>query len=200
MSEAISTSEEIVVDPYSIPLDGNFNVAQAHLFEQNALWSYFERLRKEAPVHFCEESEFGPYWSITRFEDIMHVDTNHKVFSSEGGITLADQDEDFILPMFIAMDPPKHDDQRKVVSPVVAPINLVKLESTIRTRAAALLDALPVGEEIDWVDRISIELTTQMLATLFDFPFEQRRKLTRWSDVATANLELGIVDSEDQRR
>ena len=200
MSEAISTSEEIVVDPYSIPLDGNFNVAQSHLFEQNAHWAYFERLRKEAPVHFCEESEFGPYWSITRFEDIMHVDTNHKVFSSEGGITLGDQDEDFTLPMFIAMDPPKHDDQRKVVSPVVAPINLVKLESTIRARAANLLDALPVGEEIDWVDRISIELTTQMLATLFDFPFEQRRKLTRWSDVATANLEQGIIESEDQRR
>ena len=116
MSETISTSQEIVVDPYSIPLDGRFNVAQSHLFEQNAHWAYFERLRKEAPVHFCEESEFGPYWSITRFEDIMQVDTNHKVFSSEGGITLGDQDEDFTLPMFIAMDPPKHDDQRKVVT------------------------------------------------------------------------------------
>lgn len=191
---------EDIPDPYSLPLDGNFDVARADLFEHDAHWKYFERLRAESPVHYTEHSEFGPYWSITRYQDIMHVDTSHGVFSSEGGITLADPDEDFTLPMFIAMDPPKHDDQRKVVSPVVAPMNLAKLESTIRSRAAGLLDALPIGEEIDWVDKISIELTTQMLATLFDFPFEDRRKLTRWSDVATANLAAGIVDSEEQRR
>ncbi len=200
MSEAVNTDQGLIEDPYNLPLDGTFNVAQPKIFEQDAQWGYFDRLRKEAPVHFCEDSEFGPYWSVTKYRDIMHVDTTHDVFSSEGGITIADQDEDFTLPMFIAMDPPKHDDQRKVVSPVVAPMNLAKLEDTIRTRAAGLLDALPVGEEIDWVDKISIELTTQMLATLFDFPFEDRRKLTRWSDVATANPEAGIVDSEEQRR
>ena len=199
MSEASQINDE-VKDPYSIPLDSKFNVAQAQIFEQDLQWGYFDRLRAEEPVHYCDESEFGPYWSVTKFHDIKAVDTNHQVYSSETGITLADQDEDFTLPMFIAMDPPKHDDQRKVVSPVVAPINLQKLESTIRSRAAGLLDALPVGEEIDWVDNISIELTTQMLATLFDFPFEDRRKLTRWSDVATANEESGIIESEDQRR
>lgn len=194
-----NTSE--IQDPYELPLDGSFNVARPSLFQKDAHWAYFDRLRAEAPVHLCEENEvFGPYWSITKYKDIMHVDTNHQIFSSEGGITIGDQDEDFTLPMFIAMDPPKHDDQRKVVSPVVAPMNLAKLESTIRTRAAGLLDALPTGEEIDWVDEISIELTTQMLATLFDFPFEDRRKLTRWSDVATAAPDTGIIDSEEQRR
>ncbi len=39
-----------------------------------------------------------------------------------------------------------------------------------------------------------------MLATLFGFPFEERRKLTRWSDVATAVPGAGVVDSEEQRR
>ncbi|MBT7371937.1 MAG: cytochrome P450, partial [Gammaproteobacteria bacterium] len=199
MSEA-NNSDDNILDPWEIPLDGSFNVAQPQLFQQDAQWGYFERLRSEAPIHLCEESEFGPYWSVTKYKDIMSVDTNHQVFSSEGGITIGDQDEDFQLPMFIAMDPPKHDDQRRVVSPVVAPMNLAKLESTIRTRAAGLLDALPVGEEIDWVDNISIELTTQMLATLFDFPFEDRRKLTRWSDVATASPETGLIESEEQRR
>ncbi|PKQ03427.1 MAG: cytochrome P450, partial [Alphaproteobacteria bacterium HGW-Alphaproteobacteria-12] len=140
------------------------------------------------------------YWSVTRYKDIMAVDTNHQVFSSEGGITLRNQDEDFKLPMFIAMDPPKHDDQRKVVSPIVAPANLAKLEDTIRMRAGKILDELPENEPFNWVDRVSIELTTQMLATLFDFPFEERRKLTRWSDVATASTDSGIIDSEEQRR
>ena len=185
-----------------IPLD-KINVSQPELFRTNSFWPYFERLRREDPVHYCAESDYGPYWSITKYNDIMAVDTNHQVFSSEahlGGITLRNQNPDFLLPMFIAMDPPKHDKQRKVVSPIVAPENLEKLEGTIRARAARMLDELPLGETFDWVDRVSIELTTQMLATLFDFPFEERRKLTRWSDVATAIPGHGIVDSEEQRR
>jgi cytochrome P450 len=99
--------------------------------------------------------------------------------------------------MFIAMDPPKHDEQRKTVSPIVAGPNLAKLEPIIRERAAAILDDLPIGEEFDWVDKVSIELTTMTLATLFDFPWEDRRKLTRWSDVATAAADSGLFDSTD---
>ena len=187
---------------WDMPLD-KINVSQPELFRTNAFWPYFERLRREDPVHFCAESDYGPYWSVTKYNDIMAVDTNHQLFSSEaslGGITMRDQQADFLLPMFIAMDPPKHDKQRKVVSPIVAPENLERLEGTIRARAAKMLDELPRGETFNWVDRVSIELTTQMLATLFDFPFEDRRKLTRWSDVATAVPGHGIVDSEEQRR
>lgn len=187
---------------YSMPLE-DIDVSDPKLFLNNTIWPYFERLRKEDPVHFTAESEYGPYWSITKYKDIMHVDTNHGIFSSEsglGGITIRDPLDDFRLPMFIAMDQPKHDDQRKVVSPIVAPNNLANLEGIIRERAGKILDSLPIGEEFDWVDRVSIELTTQMLATLFDFPWEDRRKLTRWSDVATADLESGIIDSMEQRR
>jgi len=188
---------------WSIPIE-QIDVANPDLWVSDTHWPYFERLRKEAPVHLCETNEeVGPYWSVTRFEDIMAIDTNHQVFSSDahlGGITLRDMDDDFILPMFIAMDPPKHDVQRKTVSPVVSPASLMQLEPIIRERASGLLDSLPIGETFDWVDRISIELTTQMLATLFDFPFHDRRKLTRWSDVATAAPGMGIIETEDQRR
>ncbi|HIG39694.1 MAG: cytochrome P450 [bacterium] len=189
-----------VLDPYSIPLDGKFDVSDAYLFQQDLHWAWFERLRNEAPVHYCEESEFGPYWSVTKYNDIMQVDTSPEIYSSEGGITIVDEDEEFPLPMFIAMDPPVHDVQRKTVSPVVAPMNLAKMEGLIRQRVCTILDSLPIGEEFDWVDKVSIELTTQMLATLFDFPFEDRHKLTRWSDVATTDEDSDLVESEDQRR
>ena len=175
------------------------DVSRSERFRDDKIWPFFARLRKEAPVHYCPDSFHGPYWSVTKFNDIMHVETNHQIFSSEPSITLIDPEEDFPLPMFIAMDPPKHDVQRKTVSPIVSPDNLAKMESTIRERAAGLLDAVPRGEEFDWVDKISIELTTQMLATLFDFPWEDRRKLTRWSDVATAAPGSGIVESDEQR-
>jgi cytochrome P450 len=185
---------------YAVPID-ELNVAEPELFRSDTMWPYFERLRKEAPVHYCAHHEhFGPFWSITRYNDIMAVDTNHEVFSSEGGITIVDPKEDFRLPMFIAMDPPKHDAQRKVVSPIVAGPNLENLEPIIRERAGMILDSLPVGETFDWVDRVSIELTTMTLATLFDFPWDERRKLTRWSDVATASPQSGIIESEEARR
>jgi cytochrome P450 len=71
------------------------------------------------------------------------------------------------------------------------------MEPIIRERAGEILDACPIGEEFDWVDKVSIELTTMTLATLFDFPWEDRRKLTRWSDVATAAPDSGIFSSTD---
>jgi cytochrome P450 len=188
---------------WSTPLE-DFHVGDPVLFQTDTHWPWFERLRAEAPVHWCRDSEFGPYWSVTRYHDIMAVDTNHAVFSSEaslGGITIRDARSDLRRPSFIAMDPPKHDQQRKVVSPVVAPHNLAMMEPIIRERAARILDELPVDETFDWVDRVSIELTTQMLATLFDFPFEERRRLTRWSDVATAlPMPGGVVETEEARQ
>lgn len=200
MSEArVDSTADSSRSAWELPLEA-LDPAQPRLFQNDDHWDTFTRLRKEDPVHFTAESEFGPYWSITRYDDIMYVDTHHKVFSSEGGITIADQDEDFQLPMFIAMDPPKHDVQRNTVVGVVAPRNLAKLEPIIRERAGRILDELPRNETFDWVDRVSIELTTQMLATLFDFPFEERRKLTRWSDVATARPGAGLIETEEERR
>ena len=195
----------VIEDPYSVPIE-DINVIDGRLFEQDLHWAHFKRLREEDPVHLNDWSDTGRYWSLTKFEDIMFVDKNHEMFSSAHGIALGPRvdaepnPEDLNLSMFIAMDPPKHDLQRATVSGVVAPPNLAKMESTIRERAGKILDDLPRGETFNWVDKVSIELTTQMLATLFDFPFEDRRKLTRWSDVATAAPGTGVIESEEQRR
>jgi len=192
-------AEEVRRRALEAPLE-EFDVSDWAFFEHDLAPLALSRLRREAPVHRCPASPNGPYWSITRFEDIRAIELDPQRFSSERSVTIVDQPDDFEAPMFIAMDPPKHDEQRKVVRPAVAPKNVRRLEGTIRERAAAILDSLPVGETFDWVDRVSIELTTQMLATLFDFPFEERRKLTRWSDVATGGRASGVVESENQRR
>jgi cytochrome P450 len=187
---------------YSTPLK-DFHPGAPRLFRDDTLWPYFERLRKEDPVHFCANSPIEPYWSVTRYNDIMHVDTNHGIFSSDvslGGISIRDVPPGYDWPSFIAMDQPRHSAQRKTVSPMFTPTHLDELAILIRARAGKVLDSLPRNETFDFVDRVSIELTTQMLATLFDFPFEERRKLTRWSDVSTALPKGGIVDSAEQRR
>ncbi|MFT5210395.1 MAG: cytochrome P450 [Flavobacterium sp.] len=178
------------VDPFDVPID-KFDMSRPELYEANVHEKWFARLRKEAPVHYCAESKAGAYWSITTFADIKTVDSNHKIFSSDKSIAIGKINEDFNPPNFIAMDQPKHDVQRKVVSPAASPVNLSQLESVIREKACLILDNLPVGETFDWVDKVSIEMTTYMLAILFDFPMEDRQKLTHWSDVTTSTEEVG---------
>jgi cytochrome P450 len=196
---AATTRREVDTVPLEL-----INVADPRLYQDDTWPPYFARLRREAPVHYCAESAYGPYWSVTKFKDIMTVEVNHEVYSSAaelGGIQVEDQPKDMDRPSFIRMDPPRHTQQRRVVAPIVASANLANMEGTIRERTGRVLDELPRHETFDWVDRVSIELTTMMLATLFDFPFEDRRKLTWWSDVAVANVNApdAPVHSEAER-
>ena len=188
---------------YFMPL-ADFHPGNPELFRTDTIWPYFERLRNEEPVHYCTKSPaaVGEYWSVTKYHDIMHVETHPDIFSSDvrlGGIMLRDVDPKYEWPSFIAMDEPRHAAQRKTVAPLFTPAHLTELGILIRKRSASVLDNLPRNETFNWVERVSIELTTQMLATLFDFPWEDRRKLTRWSDVATALPKSGIYESQEQR-
>tara|TARA_B100001123_G_C15344316_1_gene1036320 strand:- start:6206 stop:7474 length:1269 start_codon:yes stop_codon:yes gene_type:complete len=176
------------------------DVSKRELYYENRHWAYFERLRREDPVHYHKESLSGPFWSITRFADIKAVDENQRLFSSKLNVTINDQPEDFQLPMFIAMDQPQHDFHRQTVAPIVAPTNLAKLEDTIRDYSIKILEDIPIEQTFNWVDRVSVELTAQMLATLFDVPLNDRYRLKRWSDVASNGPGSGIVESNEQKR
>ena len=186
----------------STPLD-RVDISKGYLFEQDIVELWFERLRKESPVHLCHSKRYGPYWSVTTYRHIVEVEQHHEVFSSEmslGGIALAERPPEEMFPSFIAMDPPRHTAQRRTVAPMFTHEHLQQLEQTVRRNAVEILDGLPVGETFDWVRRVSIELTTRMLATLFDFPFEERSKLTWWSDMVTDDPDgNGAVTSWEMR-
>jgi cytochrome P450 len=184
-------------DPWTIPLD-EIDLAHPAIWQANEFLPFLARLRRDDPVHYCAQSSVGAYWSVMRYQDIMTMEAAPQLFSSEPTIGIVDVLPQFTLPMFIAMDPPKHDEQRKTVQGVVAPNNLKNLEGLIRQRVITILDGLPHGETFNWVDRVSRELTTQMLATLFDFPFEERNKLTYWSDIATAIPGAGLVNTYEE--
>ena len=178
---------------FSLPID-QVDPADPELFSHDTVHHYFERLRRDDPVHWVQSPVYGGYWSVTKYQDIMAVDTNHKVFSSswkDGGIVISDQPEGYPRKSFITLNPPEHDAHRLAVSPIVAPNNLANLEPLIRERTRMVLDGLPRNETFNWVDRVSIELTTMMLATLFDFPFEERKLLPYWSDVVASFPEIG---------
>jgi len=192
-----------VADAESLPLD-QIDVSDPRLY-QNHIWQpYFARLRREDPVHWRQNGMYGSFWSITKYQDIVDVETRHQEFSSEaalGGFMITERPAEFRRPSFIAMDPPKHTSQRRVVAPTFAPANMQSMAAGIRERVRRILDSLPRNEVFDWVDLVSIEITTQMLATLFDFPFEERRRLTFWSDVTVMDVNGGgIVDSDAKRQ
>lgn len=180
----------------------DIDVSRPERFRDDVWQDCFARLRKEDPVHYCQNSVNGAYWSVTKHADIKAVDTNHEVFSSEaGGIAIVDpRVEDAAIENFIAMDPPRHDEQRKTVTPSVAPTNLATMEPLIRERVTDILDNLPVGETFNWVDKVSIELTARMLATLFDFPYEDRRKLIYWSDITTNVPQVTGIEIDMKER
>jgi cytochrome P450 len=186
----------------AMPLD-QIDVSKGYLYQEDIAELYFERLRREAPVHRCVSKRYGPYWSVSTYRHIVEVETNHQAFSSQaslGGIALAERPPEEMFPSFIAMDPPRHTAQRKTVSPMLTPDHLATMEEAIRQRTGRVLDDLPIGEEFDWVKRVSVELTTQMLAQLFDFPFEERHLLTWWSDMATGDPGgKGLVTSWEMR-
>ncbi len=194
------------VDPHTIALDA-IDVSNPWLYQDDVIAPYFARLRKEAPVHYCAESRYGAYWSITRYQDIVEINADDERVSSnyELGGHILGYDTLFRCHgvdarMFQSTDPPIHTAQRKAIAPVVARASVREMEQQIRAICARILDQLPLGETFDWVEHLSIEMTTQVLAMLFDFPWEQRRLLTRWSDVAVSEPGFGIVDSWESRR
>ncbi|MGD9602281.1 MAG: cytochrome P450 [Gammaproteobacteria bacterium] len=193
-------------DPDSLPLE-SLDVSNPWLYQSDEIGPYFARLRRECPVHYCRESAYGPFWSLTRYQDIVQVNSSDELTSchyERGGHILGYnqlfRQHGVDARMFQSTDPPVHTAQRKAIAPIVARASVREMEEAIRARCGQILDALPIGEPFDWVDRLSIEYTTQTLAMLFDFPWDDRRKLTRWSDVAVTQPGFGLVDSWDARR
>jgi len=182
----------------------SIDVSDPHLYQDDTWYDLFAQLRRDDPVHYCEASPYGPYWSVTRYDDIFDVELDHANYSSSsefGGIQITDQPLGQEFANFIRMDPPGHTAHRRTVAPIVAPSHLANFEPLIRKRTSDVLDALPRNETFDWVERVSTDLTNMMLATLFDFPWADRMKLTWWSDVAIANVESpdAVVHSMEER-
>jgi cytochrome P450 len=193
----------IQYDPASSNLEF-FDVGDPSLYQSDTWRGYFERLRAEAPLHYTAASPRGPYWSVSSHDLITRVGLDHKTFSTRadlGGIQLNDIAADLDRPSFVSMDPPEHTPRRRAVAPIANRSNLREYEDLIRERTVAVLEGLPRGEPFDWVQKVSIDLTSRMLATMFNYPQERRGELMYWSDVAITNLAAPnpLVKTEEER-
>jgi cytochrome P450 len=175
--------KEAVADPSTLTL-GEIDLSSPDLFYRDNYVEIFEHLRDKDPVHLQKgRNGAPPFWNVTRYEDVLSVDVNHAIYSSRNSSFIEDMPKDFAVPMFLAMDPPRHTTYRAAVQPAFAAPHLQTLEQTIRSQTRLVLDGLPLDEEFDWVGNVSIELTSRVLAAMFDFPLERRNKLTEWSDL-----------------
>jgi cytochrome P450 len=209
---AKALDEFFVRNPQAKPHHSHpYDVSRSDIYVEDRWQPIFAEMRAKGPMHHVPESPFNAYWNVVSHNAIQHIEALPELYSSSwehGGITITDPDweaelpegeERFQLPMFIAMDRPKHTGQRRTVAPAFTPAEMARLDSNIRQRTAEVLDSLPRGKVFDWVDTVSIELTTQMLAILFDFPWADRRLLTFWSDWA-GDTELSIARELDAER
>jgi cytochrome P450 len=179
------------------PLD----LTRADLWAEGKWQEPMRELRAKGPIHWNDSSKFGPHWSVVHYKPIQHIEALPKIFSSSweyGGITVERDDtkglydHNIPLPMFIAMDPPQHTAQRRTVAPAFGPAEVERMRADAVARTSALFDTLPVGQPFDWVASVSMALTTQMLAILFDFPWDARDKLNHWSDIG-GDIEIGTT-------
>lgn len=160
----------------------------------------FDRLRDEAPVCYHANTQYGPFWSISKYKDIIEVELNTKVFSSDaayGGIWIKDPPQETIRKSFMTADPPEHDVQRKIVNPIVSPTNLNHMEEVVTKLVNDVLDELPLNEEFDWVSKVSVEVTSRVLAKLMDCPFEDRLQLSEWSDIVNTDVDAGTEITDE---
>lgn len=164
------------------------DVSDNALYVEDTWREPFAMLRREMPVSWCADSPYGGYWSVVTHDLIQQAELDTATFSSaaeNGNITIVDPPAETNLVNFIAMDAPRHTDQRKVVAPAFSPSQMSDRGKVVEQRTKELFDALPVGETFDWVERVSIPLTVGMLCILFDFPWEERHDLKMWSDMAS---------------
>lgn len=201
--------KDYTADPRGLSSPAHWDVSTPDIYYENRWGPIFREMRDKAPINFVNSSHVGDYWNVTTAKAIQHVESLPDIFSSSyehGGITIMPDLKEtlpdgtpFVLPMFIAMDRPEHTAERRVIAPAFTPAEMKRMSDDIRLRCGEVLDSLPIGKTFDWVDKVSIELTTQMLAILFDFPWEDRRKLTLWSDWA-GDVELAMDESKRPER
>ena len=209
---AIEAYEEwLAANPQAAPVHTQpWDVSASSIYVEDRWGPIFAEMRAKAPINKVTGTPYGDYWNVTTHKAIQHVESLPELYSSgwqHGGITIGDPPAGMDpatlaarqMPMFIAMDRPEHTGQRRTVAPAFTPAEIARMEAEIRHRTGEVLDSLPWGEKFDWVDKVSIELTTGMLAILFGFPWKDRRLLTFWSDWA-GDVELTLApELSDQR-
>jgi cytochrome P450 len=159
-------------------------------FHASEPWDAYRWLRDESPVHWYAPAGF---WAITRHEDVLAISKDAVTYCNGRGMTmrgseLSDIDGETTL---ISLDPPRHTVHRALISRAFTPAAISRLERHVRDIARRVLDDVPAGEPIDFVDVVAARLPVIVIAELLGVPSEDRERFVAWS-----NASVGVVDPE----
>ena len=156
------------------------------------------RMRAEAPVYWFDRSEGHDFWAITKHEDIVWISKRPELFISDPTLVVQTTPEaegsDLIPKNLIQFDPPKHGEQRKLISKGFTPRALRRFHADIERIAKGVVDDLfEEGDEgeADFVERIAAPLPIAVIGWLLGVPEPDWPKLFHWT-----NRILGATDEE----
>ena len=175
---------DLVYDPYDAEIDAS----------PYAVW---RRLRDEAPLYYNEQYDF---YALSRFDDVMAASLDWPTYSSARGTVLeiidttppVDGDLGDGFGMMIFMDPPGHDELRKLVSRAFTPRRVTALEGRTRELCAHFLDPQRDGAGFDFVEDFAAKIPAMLIGALLGVPDEDQDQLRIWGDLLMRYEPLGI--------
>jgi cytochrome P450 len=140
----------------------------------------FALLREQRPVSWQRpvEDAVTPdpddpgYWAVVKHADIVKVSRDHETYISGQGV-LFDLLPDIFLEMsqsFLAMDPPKHDKLRRLVSSAFTPKQIKRIDDKITTAARETVDSISRKGKIEFVSECAEKLPVRMFGDIFGIP------------------------------
>jgi cytochrome P450 len=142
----------------------------------------YRALRAEAPIYFNEELGF---WAFSRHADVLAGFKDWEHFTNTGGISLEvgqlSADSTAVLSI-LAMDPPRHDRIRALVSKGFTPRRVADLEGSIRTLAVRYLDRAKDAGRMEYVADFAGRIPMDVISEMLGVPESDRDELRSWSD------------------
>ncbi|EDZ41904.1 MAG: cytochrome P450 [Ascidiaceihabitans sp.] len=176
--------------------NGHADLTSHDTFVAGSPHNTFKRLRAEDPIHWTEWPDGEGFWSITRHADILELNKNPAVFSSEHGIRMEDQSPEEVVARrtFQEIDPPEHMKTRIKLAKAFSKGVIEEFNTDIRELCVEILDeVLPKGE-FDATKEIARVLPMRMLGRILGTPEEDLPWLVEKGDALIANTDPDFTD------
>jgi cytochrome P450 len=180
-------------------------------------WAAWDLLRRDAPVHRFEPSDYEPFWAITRHADVLTVSKRPDIFTNMRRLRLFSREEDVFLTQglrlraialgwdpdepidLVFMDDPRHRAFRSLTARSFTPGFLRRWEPRMRELAAdfgreldaALTRDAVAGGATNLVVEFSAKLPQAIICEMLGLPRDDWPALLRWT-----NAMVGAPDAE----
>jgi cytochrome P450 len=155
------------------------------LYQVGDPFALYTELRDTAPVawHDPDERGVGGFWAVTNHHDVSVIGTDPELFCSSRGILVDEIGTTYESPpTMMHTDPPQHTRYRRLVQPGFKPSMVRLMEAGVDAKARALIEGLPVGEEVDIVAALSIPFPLQVICELLGVDGSQWPRFYEWSE------------------